>query len=444
MASDTEPCLTRAIGRGDIVTTTPTRPFGFWTATALVVGGMIGAGIFVLPSELAPYGWTGVGAWVAGLAGTIILAWILSRLAIAMPEAPGGIAITGQVLGPLPGVLIGWSYWIGIWSANAVIATAAVRYLAVFLPFLAPTVPQALGAVVIVWALTLLNLRGARAAGRFQVVTAILKVLPLFAVILIVVALWTGLLAPPGDPGPHAGFSAGGITPALASVFYALVGFESASVAAERVDRPEVNVVRAMFAGGILTGLLYIIVCSGIIFALPEAVVHAAPAPISMFVGIFLGRGAELLVAAFAVIAAVGALNGWILVQGEVPLGMARADLLPRWIGRTNDRDVPAGVLLFTSLCTTILLLSCAIGLSDILDFMLKLTAAATMWLYIGACAAALRLGIARIPAVLGLLFCFWVLVGTGLVANELCAALMVSAVPLYLLRTRVMAEQLA
>src|SRR6185369_10103749 len=116
---------------------------------------------------------------------------------------------------------------------------------------------------------------------------------------------------------------------------------------------------------GILTGLLYIIVCSGIIFALPEAVVKSAPAPISMFVGIFLGRGAELLVAAFAVIAAVGALNGWILVQGEVPLGMARADLLPRWVGRTNDRDVPAGVLLFTSLCTTILLLSCAIGLSD-------------------------------------------------------------------------------
>ena len=424
------------------MTTSPIRPFGFWTATALVVGGMIGAGIFVLPSELAPYGWTGVGAWVAGIAGTVVLAWILSRLAIAMPDAPGGIAITGQVLGPLPGVLIGWSYWIGTWSANAVIAIAAVRYLAVFLPFLSPALPQALGAVAIVWALTLLNLRGARAAGRFQVLTAVLKVLPLIAVILIVVALWTGMVAQPGDPGPHAGFSAGGITPALAAVFYALVGFESASVAAERVNRPEVNVVRATLAGGILTGLLYIIVCSGIVFALPEAVVHDAPAPISMFVGIFLGRGAELVVAAFAVIAAVGALNGWILVQGEVPLGMARADLLPRWIGRTNDRDVPARVLLFTSLCTSILLVSTAIGLKNILDFMLSLTAAATMWLYVGACAAALRLGVARIPAVLGLLFCGWVLVGTGLAANELSFALMLSAIPLYLLRTRTMAEQ--
>lgn len=427
------------------MTTSPIRPFGFWTATALVVGGMIGAGIFVLPSQLAPYGWTGVGAWVAGIAGTVLLAWVLSRLAIAMPEAPGGIAITGRVLGPLPGVLIGWSYWVGIWSANAIIALTAVRYLAVFFPFLAPALPQALGAVVVVWALTLLNLRGARAAGRFQVVTTMLKILPLVLVVLIILALWTGMVASPGDPGPHARFSGGGVTPALALAFYALVGFESASVAAERVDRPEVNVVRATLAGGILTGLLYIVVCSGIIFTLPEAVVRDAPAPISMFVGTFLGRGAELAVAGFTVIAAVGALNGWILVQGEVPLGMARADLLPRWIGRTNSRDVPAGVLLFTSLCASILILSCATGsTSFILDFMLNLTAAATMWLYIGACVAALRLGVARIAAVLGLIFCGWVLVGTGLKANELCFVLILSAIPLYLLRTRVMAEQAA
>jgi APA family basic amino acid/polyamine antiporter len=424
-----------------MMTTTPVRPFGFWTATALVVGGMIGSGIFVLPSQLAPYGWTGVAAWVAGIAGTVLLAWVLALLAIAMPEAPGGIAITGRVLGPLPGVLIGWSYWVGIWSANAIIALTAVRYLAVFLPFLAPAFPQALGAVVVVWALTLLNLRGARAAGRFQVVTTILKVLPLVLVVLIILALWTGMIASPGDPGPHAAFSGSGVTPALAAAFFALVGFECASVAAERVDRPEVNVARATLAGGILTGLLYIVVCSGIIFALPEGVVRNAPAPISMFVGIFLGRGAELAIAGFAVIAATGALNGWILVQGEVPLGMARADLLPRWIGRTNDRDVPTGILLFTSLCTTALIMLSAGGTKGIGDF-IDLTAAATVWLYIGACVAALRLGVARIPAILGLAFCGWVLVSTGLAANEVCLALMVSAVPLYLLRTRALAEQ--
>jgi APA family basic amino acid/polyamine antiporter len=417
---------------------TPTvRPFGFWTATALVVGGMVGSGIFVLPSQLAPYGWTGVAAWGAGITGAGVLAWILSRLAIAMPEEPGAIAITGRVLGPLPGVLVGWSYWVGIWSANAIIALTAIRYLAMFLPILAPPLPQALGAVALVWALTLLNLGGARAAGRFQVVTTILKLLPLAAVIVIVTALWLGFATPAVAPGPHAGFTGSGVTPALALAFYALVGFESASVAAERVRKPEINVVRATLAGCVVTGLLYIVVCSGVVFWLPEATVRDAPAPIAMFVGTFWGAGAGLAVAGFTVIAAVGALNGWILVQGEVPLGMARAGLLPRWIGKTSSRDVPTAILLLTSICTSALILTSAGGTQNILDFMLNLTAAATVWLYVGACLVALRLGIARVAAGIGLLFCAWVLVGTGLQANELCFALLLSAIPLYYLRDK-------
>ncbi|WP_430985732.1 amino acid permease, partial [Escherichia coli] len=95
------------------------------------------------------------------------------------------------------------------------------------------------------------------------------------------------------------------------------------------------NVVRATLFGLGLTGLLYIAVCSGIIFALPTAEVANAQAPFALFVERFWGHRAGLATAAFAAIAAIGALNGWTLLQGEVPLGMARAGLLPRWVGRT-------------------------------------------------------------------------------------------------------------
>ena len=416
--------------------TAPRRAFGFWMCLALVIGGMIGAGIFLLPAQLAPFGATGVVAWFVAIGGALTLAWVLTRLAAAMPEATGVVAICATALGPFPGVLVGWSYWVGIWSANAIIATAAVRYLSAFVPALAATpFSTAVSSTVMIWLLTILNLRGARAAGRFQVVTTALKLLPLVAVVVILAGF---ALAGGGQfrASPHAAFHPEALTPALTLAFYALVGFEAASVAAERVRDPARNIVRATLVGLVLTGLLYVIVCSGIVFALPEGVAEQATAPIALFVETFWGRGAGLAVAAFAAIAAIGCLNGWVLVQGEVPLGMARAGLLPRWFGRTGAHDVPVGVLLLASALASVLVMSNATrSASGLLDFMLRLTAAATLWLYIGACVSAFVLGIARIAAAVGFVFALWALWGAGLEAGGLSLVLMLTAVPLYLLR---------
>ncbi|MGN6269684.1 MAG: APC family permease [Sphingomonas sp.] len=416
----------------------PRRAFGFWMALALVVGGMIGSGIFLLPAQIAPFGATGIVAWFVAIGGALTLAWVLTRLTAAMPEATGVVAICAAALGPFAGALVGWSYWVGVWSANAIISLTAVRYLSVFVPALAATpFVTAVSATILIWLLTLLNLRGARTAGRFQVATTALKLLPLVGVVVILAGL---VLAGGGQfqAAPHAGFQVGAVTPALTLVFYALVGFEAASVAAERVRDPGRTIVRATLVGLALTGLLYVIVCSGIVFALPEGVAAQAAAPIALFVETFWGRWAGLAVAGFAAIAAIGCLNGWVLVQGEVPLGMARAGLLPRWFGRTGARDVPTGVLLLASVLASVLVMSNATrSASGLLDFMLRLTAAATLWLYIGACVSALLLGVARVAAVVGLLFGLWALWGSGLEAGGLSLLLMLTAVPLYALSLR-------
>lgn len=416
----------------------PRRAFGFWMCLALVVGGMIGSGIFLLPAQLAPFGATGIVAWFVAIGGALTLGWVLTQLTAAMPEATGVVAICATALGPFPGALVGWSYWVGVWSANAIIALTAARYLSVFVPALAATpFAAAVSATVLIWLLTLLNLRGARTAGRFQVATTALKLLPLVGVVVILAGL---VLAGGGQfrATPHAGFQPSALTPALTLVFYALVGFEAASVAAERVRDPGRNIVRATLAGLALTGLLYVIVCSGIVFALPEGVAAQAAAPIALFVETFWGRWAGLAVAGFAAIAAIGCLNGWVLVQGEVPLGMARAGLLPRWFGRTGARDVPVGVLLLASVLASVLVMSNATrSASGLLDFMLRLTAAATLWLYVGACVSALLLGVARIAAGIGLLFGLWALWGAGAEAGGLSLVLMLTAIPLYALARR-------
>jgi basic amino acid/polyamine antiporter, APA family len=416
----------------------PARPFGLWTAASLVVGGMIGAGIFIQPAQLAPYGWTGLVAWGFAIPGAMLLAYVLSRLAVARPDATGAVAIVGEALGPIPGLLVGWSYWVGVFSANAIIALTAVRYGAAFVPALTATpLATALAATTLIWALTALNLGGARGAGRFQVVTTVLKLLPLIAVVLIL----TGLAFVDSSrfvANPQAPFRSADLTTALTLTFFPLVGFEAASLAAERVRDPARNVARATLYGTALTGFFYVIITNGVIFVLPPETVAAADAPIAMFVGRFWGHGASLAIAAFAAIAAIGCLNGWVLLQGEVPLGMARARLVPAFLARTSDRDVPTTAVLLGSLCASVLILSGATpGLTGVLTFMLQLTTAATVWLYVGACAAAIALGVARPAAIVGLAFAGWVLWGAGTEALLLSIGLMLTAVPLYWLRPR-------
>jgi APA family basic amino acid/polyamine antiporter len=414
------------------------RPFGFWMATALVVGGMIGSGIFMMPAALAPFGWTGSVAWLVSVTGALAIAFAMARLAQTMPGASGAVAITGTALGELAGVLVGWSYWVSVWSANAAIATAAASYLAALIPALDAT-PWlgALTSVGLLWLLTLLNLAGAKAAGRFQVVTTILKLAPLIAVIVIAAALGlNGAAHLPVIPAPRVLIS--GIATAVTLTLFPLVGFEAAAVAAERVRDPARNVMRASMAGTALTGLLYVVVCSAIVLILPAAAVTASSAPFALFVGRFWGAGAAQAIAVFAAIAAIGALNGWVLIQGEVPLGMARAGLLPRWFGRVSPRDVPVGVLIVSSALASLLILTTASPtLGGVFQFMAIMATCASLWLYLAVCIAALRRRVAMPAAAIGLVFSLYAFVGAGGKAFLLSFVLMLTAVPLYFLRPR-------
>jgi APA family basic amino acid/polyamine antiporter len=418
------------------------RPFGFWTATALVVGGMIGSGIFMMPAALAPFGWTGTLAWVVCIAGALCVAYVFGRLAQEMPEATGAVAITGAIFGELPGVMIGWSYWLSVWCANAAISIAGASYLSALFPALNATpLMGSLTSVALLWTLTLFNLAGAKRAGQLQVATTILKLLPLIAVVLIAVAIGAkGEAQLPAFPAAPA--LLGGLATAVTLTLFPLVGFEAAGIAAERVKDPGRTILRATMAGTIVTGLLYILVCSAIVLLMPAEQVAASSAPFALFVGQFWGPAASTAVALFAAIAAIGALNGWVLIQGEVPLGMARAGLLPRWFCKVSSRDVPVRVLLISSgLASVLILTTSSPTLGGVFQFAATLTTCTSLWLYLAVSAAAIRRGVAVPVAVVGVafsLFAFW---GAGWQAAGLSLVLMLTAVPLYFLRPK-LAEQ--
>lgn len=411
----------------------PGRKLGLIAATALVMGNMIGSGVFLLPASLAPFGWNAVLGWIVTIAGTLVLAWVLAALTRAKPLAGDPAGFVSEAFGAVPAFLVSWIYWVSVWTGVVSIAVAAISYLSAFIPAIGATpMLPALSAIALVWTMTLINLRGVHAAGNFQIVTLALKLLPLVAVIAIAaVALASG----EGEVRPFVLREINGtdLRGAAALTLFALLGFECASLAAARVENPQVNVPRATMWGTGLTGLLYLFVCSAIALMLPEAVAATSPAPFATFMEKYWNSGTATLVSLFAIVSCVGAVNGWVLMQGELPRNMAARGMLPRWFAATDANGTPVRGLVLSSIIATIfLLLNASRSMQGIYEFVLLLSTSAALWLYLACAVAAWRMKIARSFALIGAIYALWTLWGAGIEASGLSLILMAAGLPLY------------
>ena len=156
------------------------RSLGFWRSWALVVGIMIGNGIFMLPAVLAPYGSLSLLGWIFAGGGTLFIALMLGSLARRIPKLGGPYAYTRTAFGDLPGFLVAWGYWIAIWSAVAAGAVAFTGYFGLFVPQVTTEpIIGGVAALVIIWLITGVNVAGVKSAGIVQLVTTLLKLLPL-------------------------------------------------------------------------------------------------------------------------------------------------------------------------------------------------------------------------------------------------------------------------
>lgn len=156
---------------------------GLATCTALVVGNMIGSGVFLLPASLAPYGPMALAGWVVTAIGAITLAIMFGRLARLVPRTGGPYAYTRAGFGEFAGFLIAWGYWIALWAGNAGVAVAFTGYVGHFVPGAASGLPGLAVGLAALWTLTLVNMRGVGTAGIVQLVTTVLKLLPLLALV---------------------------------------------------------------------------------------------------------------------------------------------------------------------------------------------------------------------------------------------------------------------
>jgi len=429
----------------------PARPhlLGFWMCVALVVGNTIGSGVFLLPASLAPYGLNSVIAWGFTACGAMLLAIVFARLSRAYPAAGGPYAYVHLAFGPFTAFIVAWGYWVSIWVGNAAIATGAVSYLSPLFPWIAG-VPGASAAVTLffLWLLTFVNWYGIQASGWVQSVTTVLKVLPLLAVAIL--GLFTvrsaNVAAAAGVP-----LSVGGITAAATLTLWALLGMESATIPADKVRDPSRIIPAATLIGAAITALICIIACTTVLLLVPPQTLAQSNAPFVDLARHYWGNAAGKLLAVIAAISGFGALNGWILLQGELPNAMAKSGVFPRIFARESPRRTPSFALFFSSgLVTLLILMNYQKSMVSIFTFMILLSTTACLVLYALCSLALLRLqwtgqlqsaqlGVPRrgtIPlAIVGVLataYSLWAIVGAGAEAVEWGAALLVLGVPLY------------
>ncbi len=418
------------------------KKIGFWTCTALVVGNVIGMGIFVLPASLAPFGFNALIGWGVVAVGCLVLARVLAYLASALPDAEGPYGYIRNTLGEMPAFAAMWAYWVSMWLTNAALATGVVGYMIVVFPAM-DGVHSALFPLLLLWSIVIVNLFGVRVGGRVQIVTTLLKLLPMLAIA--GVGGWVLLSSPASYVAhtPTTPVTLGGVMVAATIALYAMLGIESASVPAARVENPGHTIPRATMTGTIIVAVIYIIVSAVPLLLLGQEELGGASAPFALVLERFGAAGSGRWLALFVMISGLGALNGWTLLVGELTRTMSANGVLPKPLSRNNRHGAPVVALLVTGmLASAMIWMSHSQSLVAAFTFLTLVVTAANLPMYLGCLFALLVLwrrrtgkcAARKVPwiAGAGLGFVILIFIGTGkepfLYALGMCAA----GLPLY------------
>ncbi len=426
---------------------------GLWTATALVVGNMIGSGVFLLPATLAAYGGISLLGWIGSSVGAIFLALLFSHLSKVVTNSVGGpYAFTRVGLGDFAAYLVAWGYWFSIWCTNAAIAVTFVSYLTVFFPILATNqILSVLTGISAVWLLTWVNLQGVKEAGKVQLITTILKLTPLLLISIVgMFYIKIGNFSP-FNVSAESDFGAIAATATL--TLFAYLGLESATIPSGDIHEPEKTIPRATMIGTIVTIFVYILATVAVMGMIPAGELQKSNAPFSDAAAIIWGDSARYWVAIGAIISTFGALNGWILLQGQIPFAAAKDKMFPEIFGRENKKKAPyMGLVISSILITGLMMMNLSKGLTETFTFLILLTTIMVLVPYLFSAASYgvivlqnrfwKKESISKIViASMAFIFSMWAVIGSGQEIVYWGFVAMLSGVPFYVWMRRKRAD---
>ena len=419
---------------------------GLLAATSLVVGNIIGAGIFVLPASLAKFGSISIVGWLFTATGALILAKIFSNFSKKLKGKSGGPYIYSKVVfGDFIGFLVAWGYWISCWVNNAAIAVAIVSALSFFFPELVTNPLYAtLTGLSFIWFFTFTSSKGIKSSGNIQILTTIAKLIPLVLIILFGFFIFDLEIFPEFNLTDQNDFE---ILPVVAVMtLYAFLGLECASIPAENIKNPEKTIPKATMAGTIISTLIYILSTIVLFGIIPAENLINSPAPFAEAGEIIGGKYFGFLISAGAAISAIGALNGWILITSYMPMTMANDRLFPKVFAKKNKKGFPYLSLLLGSILTSfVMTMNYTDGLVDRFEFLILLTTLSTLIPYFFVSVSYILFHVEKrlfkinsfrsvILGLFGSLYSLWAIFGSGIDSIVYGTILLILGIPIYLI----------
>jgi arginine:agmatine antiporter len=425
------------------------KSLGVAACTAIVVGNMVGSGFYLSPSALAPYGVLAILSWIVMGGGAICLGLTFARLARLAPATGGPYAYTRMGFGDFAGFLVAWGYWISIWASLPAIAVAFTGSLFKIVPALQGSRPLAVAITLgVMWLVVFTNLRGVREAGLVAEVTTYAKLVP-FAAISIIGLLFIRPenLSEFNPSGQSLLTSAATLAPLT---MFAYLGLESATVPAGDVKDPARTIPRSTILGVSVAALLYVLGTTVVLGVVPREELVKSAAPFADAARNMWGTWAADMVGVAVMISSLGALNGWTLLMGQVPMAAAQDKLFPALFGRVSSRGVPAVGVVFSAVLATALILVQAAGASGFQAFYSLVVNLATMTAVVPYAFCALSVGLisaqaageGRLPRLtaielIAFVFSMFTLYGCGPEAVLYGFVLLMLGIPVYVWQVR-------
>ncbi len=422
----------------------PARKVGLIAATSLVVGNMIASGVFMLPAALSGFGGISLVGWMISCVGALALAMVYGWLSKLRPNATGGpYAYVREGMGDFAGYIVAWGYWISCWATNAAIAVAFTSYLSTFFPIIGenPMVAIITGLTAI-WLLTWVNSLGIREAGFVQIITTVLKIAPLLLISIGGLFYLNLDHFVPFNASSSSNISA--ITATTTLTLFAFLGLECATIPSGNISNPEKTISRATIIGTLLTTAIYILGTVAVMGIVPPELLKSSKAPFADAAAIIWGEPARYLVAAGAVMATFGALNGWILIQGQMPMAASRDNLFPVIFKRENKKGVPVlGIVISSLLVSALMGMNFSRSLADAYTYTILLSTLTSLLAYSLSMPAYLIL-LAKdksldstdwfriMVTIIGFAFSLWAIIGSGETAVYWGFILVMAGVPFF------------